>query len=148
MQTIEIYAKSGAKRLVQMESYDADLLNGQINNKDLVTVLIGDLIYSRLDIKCVLPQKENGVGARKIEVRTSDGKIFEITTDDYDPVYINEQLNSSNTITVVIGDYIFSRLDIKQIVPVKVEPTEPTPPPVEENPDGSGTTETSTEVAS
>ncbi|MDF9552936.1 hypothetical protein P5753_26285, partial [Bacillus cereus] len=50
----------------------------------------------------------------------------------YDPIYLNEQLNNSNTITVVIGDYIFSRIDVKQVVPVKEEPKEPEKPPVTE----------------
>ncbi|UBR28740.1 hypothetical protein LCG60_19170 [Bacillus sp. SD-4] len=120
MKTIEIHTQGGLKHQVQTEVYDAQVLNDQLNSNDLITVLIGDFIIQRIDVKRIIPLSISGVeGTKKVEVHTNGGKVIEITTNDYDPIFLNEQLNNSNTITVVIGDYIFSRIDIKQIVPVK-----------------------------
>ncbi|WP_144561690.1 hypothetical protein [Bacillus mycoides] len=130
MQTIEIHTQGGLKHTVQTETYDAQVLNEQLNSNDLITVLIGDFIIQRIDVKRILPLNEPIVeGTVKVEVHTNNGKIV-ISTNDYDPIFLNEQLNSNNTVTVAIGDYIFSRIDVKQIIPVK-EPeqlpvTEPT----------------------
>lgn len=126
MKIIEIHTQGGLKHKVQTEVYDAQVLNEQLNSNDLITVLIGDFIIQRIDVKRILPLNISDVeGTKKVEVHTNGGKVIEITTNDYDPIFLNEQLNSSNTITVVIGDYIFSRIDVKQIVPVKEEPKEP-----------------------
>ena len=131
MQTIEIHTQGGLKHTVQTEVYDAETLNTKLNDNDLITVLIGDFIIQRIDVKRIIPLSISDVdGTKKVEVHTNGGKVIEITTNDYDPIYLNEQLNSSNTITVVIGDYIFSRIDVKQIVPLKEEPKEPEQPPV------------------
>lgn len=134
MQIIEIHTQGGLKHKIQTESYNAQVLNDQLNNNDLITVLIDDFIIQRIDVKRILPINLPIVeGTTKLKVHTNAGKEIEITTNDYDPIYLNEQLNNNNTITVVIGDYIFSRIDVKQVVPVKEEPTEPvTPPTIEE----------------
>ncbi|MBX9160052.1 hypothetical protein [Bacillus cereus] len=145
MQTIEIHTQGGLKHTVQTEKYDAQMLNGQLNSNDLITVLIGDFIIQRIDVKRILPINLPIVeGTTKLKVHTNAGKEIEIVTNDYDPIYLNEQLNNSNTITVVIGDYIFSRIDVKQVVPVKEEPKEPEQPPVTEPPTEGGTTEPDT----
>lgn len=129
MQTIEIHTQSGLKHTVQTEKYDAQVLNEQLNSNDLITVLIGDFIIQRIDVKRILPINLPAVeGTKKLKVHTNGGKEIEIVTNDYDPIYLNEQLNNSNTITVVIGDFIFSRIDVKQIVPVKEESKEPEQP--------------------
>jgi len=133
MQTIEIYTQGGLKHKVQTEVYNAETLNTKLNDNDLITVLIGDFIIQRIDVKRIIPLNIiDTEGAKKVEVHTNAGKVIEITTRDYDPIYLNEQLNNNNTITVVIGDYIFSRIDVKQVVPVKEEPKEPEQPPVTE----------------
>lgn len=134
MQTIEIHTQGGLKHKIQTEAYNAQVLNDQLNNNDLITVLIDDFIIQRIDVKRILPINLPIVeGTTKLKVHTNAGKEIEITTNDYDPIYLNEQLNNNNTITVVIGEYIFSRIDVKQVVPVKEEPTEPvTPPTIEE----------------
>ncbi len=133
MQTIEIHTQGGLKHKVQTEVYNAEVLNTKLNDHDLITVLIGDFIIQRIDVKRIIPLSIIDVeGAKKVEVHTNAGKVIEITTNDYDPIYLNEQLNNNNTITVVIGDYIFSRIDVKQVVPVKEEPKEPEQPPVTE----------------
>ncbi|HFJ9281493.1 TPA: hypothetical protein ACGW6Z_005797 [Bacillus cereus] len=126
MKTIEIHTQGGLKHTVQTEKYDAQVLNEQLNSNDLITVLIGDFIIQRIDVKRILPINLPAVeGTKKLKVHTNGGKEIEIVTNDYDPIYLNEQLNNSNTITVVIGDYIFSRIDVKQVVPVKEEPEQP-----------------------
>ncbi|MGH1326585.1 hypothetical protein [Bacillus pretiosus] len=133
MQTIEIHTQGGLKHAVQTEKYDAQVLNEQLNSNDLITVLIGDFIIQRIDVKRILPVNLPTVeGTTILKVHTNGGKEIEIITNDYDPIYLNEQLNNNNTITVVIGDYIFSRIDVKQVVPVPVkeEPKEPENPPV------------------
>ncbi|MBR3118110.1 hypothetical protein [Bacillus paranthracis] len=134
MKTIEIHTQGGLKHQVQTEVYDAQVLNDQLNSNDLITVLIGDFIIQRIDVKRIIPLSISNVeGTKKVEVHTNGGKVIEITTNDYDPIFLNEQLNNSNTITIVIGDYIFSRIDVKQIVPVKEEPKELVTPPTEES---------------
>ena len=133
MQTIEIHTQGGLKHTVQSEKYDAQVLNEQLNSNDLITVLIGDFIIQRIDVKRILPiNLPTTEGTKKLKVHTNGGKEIEIVTNEYDPIYLNEQLNNSNTITVVIGDYIFSRIDVKQVVPVKEEQKEPEQPPVTE----------------
>ncbi|MCU5095063.1 hypothetical protein [Bacillus wiedmannii] len=133
MQTIEIHTQGGLKHTVQTETYNAQVLNDQLNSNDLITVLIGDFIIQRIDVKRILPiNLPVAEGTTKLEVHTNSGKPIVIITNDYDPIFLNEQLNSNNTITVVIGDYIFSRIDVKQVVPVKEEPKEPEQPPVTE----------------
>lgn len=120
MKTIEIHTQGGLKHKVLTEVYDAQALNDQLNSNDLITVLIGDFIIQRIDVKRIIPLSISDLeGTKKVEVHTNGGKVIEITTNDYDPIFLNEQLNNSNTVTVAIGDYIFSRIDIKQIVPVK-----------------------------
>ncbi|MGQ8855389.1 hypothetical protein [Bacillus sp. SRB_8] len=137
MQTIEIHTQGGLKHKVQAETYNAQVLNDQLNSNDLITVLIGDFIIQRIDVKRILPLDHPTVeGATKVKVHTNGGKEIEITTNDYDPIFLNEQLNNNNTITVVIGDYIFSRIDVKQVVPVKEEPKDPVTPPTTEEPPG------------
>ncbi|OFC75850.1 hypothetical protein [Bacillus thuringiensis] len=133
MQTIEIHTQGGLKHTVQTEKYDAQVLNEQLNNNDLITVLVNDFIIQRIDVKRILPiDLPNSEGTKKLKVQTNGGKEIEIITNDYDPIYLNEQLNNNNTITVVIGDYIFSRIDVKQVVPVKEELKEPEQPTTEE----------------
>jgi hypothetical protein len=133
MQTIEIHTQGGLKHKVQAETYNAQVLNDQLNSNDLITVLIGDFIIQRIDVKRILPVNLPVTeGTTKLEVHTNSGKPMVIITNDYDPIFLNEQLNNNNTITVVIGDYIFSRIDVKQVVPVKEEPKEPEQPPVAE----------------
>lgn len=69
-------------------------------------------------------------GTTKLKVHTNGGKEIEIITNDYDPIFLNEQLNNNNTVTLVIGENIFSRMNVKQVVPMKEELKEPEQPPV------------------
>ncbi|MDM5155838.1 hypothetical protein QUF88_19195 [Bacillus sp. DX1.1] len=58
MQTVEIHTHGGVKHTVQVEKYgieEAQKLNEQLNSNDVMTVLIGQLIFSKIDIKQVIP---------------------------------------------------------------------------------------------
>jgi hypothetical protein len=52
-----------------------------------------------------------------LDILCHDGSKFEVTVDSFDPIATNEILNDPNILTIVIGDIIFSRIDIKRIVP-------------------------------
>ena len=61
MNTIKVITHSGEQRVVQVEKYDiedAKLLNEQLNSNEVMTVLIGPLIFSKIDIKQVIPVEE------------------------------------------------------------------------------------------
>jgi hypothetical protein len=50
-----------------------------------------------------------------ILVNTHGGKEYEIEVESYDPVLMNDDLNNREINTVVIGDVILARIDIKSI---------------------------------
>jgi len=51
-----------------------------------------------------------------LEIRTLEGEVFEVEVEDFDVVELNDKLNDSEVNTVVIGNNIFNRFDIKRIV--------------------------------
>lgn len=56
---LRVVTHSGADEQIEVESYDPIALNEQINNIELSTVIIGNQIFSRIDIKHVKPIEEN-----------------------------------------------------------------------------------------
>ncbi|MGF2618690.1 hypothetical protein [Bacillus cereus] len=61
MQIIKIITHSGEQHVVKVEKYeveDAIKLNEQLNSNEVMTVLIGSLIFSKIEIKQVIPMKE------------------------------------------------------------------------------------------
>ncbi|HGH7178555.1 TPA: hypothetical protein ACJMKL_000695 [Bacillus luti] len=61
MNTIKVITHSGEQHVVQVEKYDiedAKMLNDQLNSNEVMTVLIGPLIFSKIDIKQVIPVEE------------------------------------------------------------------------------------------
>ncbi|MBO1515499.1 hypothetical protein [Metabacillus bambusae] len=56
-----------------------------------------------------------------LNVVTHSGQDLTIEVETYDPILLNEQLNSNDIHTVLIGNTIFSKIDIKLVVPVTVE---------------------------
>ena len=50
---LKIITHSGMEHEVEVESYDPIKLNEDLNNNDLNTVVIGDVILSRIDVKNV-----------------------------------------------------------------------------------------------
>lgn len=55
---IEIHTHSGHHLQAEVEQYNAVELNDQINNHELNTIVIGNRIFSRIDIKYVSPVEE------------------------------------------------------------------------------------------
>lgn len=60
--------------------------------------------------------------ATKIEVSTHSGDVDVIEVENYDASKINEERNS-DVEAVLIGDYSYSRIDIKNIRPVSDKTT-------------------------
>jgi len=59
-----------------------------------------------------------------IKVTTHSGDEDILTVDEFDPVEINDQLNDNELQSILIGDHIYSRIDVKNIKPIS-EPEEP-----------------------
>lgn len=57
----------------------------------------------------------------KLIILTHGGLEYEAIVEEYNAEQLNENLNSNEINTVVIGDIIISRIDVKAVVPVKVE---------------------------
>ncbi|MFS0591706.1 hypothetical protein AB1L05_08900 [Cytobacillus horneckiae] len=55
---VKITTHSGNEYLTDVESYDANDLNEKINDQSIITILIGNKIFSRIDIKFVGPVEE------------------------------------------------------------------------------------------
>lgn len=55
---LRIQTHSGEDKIVEVEEYNAIELNEKLNDIEINTVAIGDIIFSRIDIKLVLPLKE------------------------------------------------------------------------------------------
>ncbi|MDZ5606351.1 hypothetical protein U2I54_04330 [Bacillus pseudomycoides] len=152
MKTIQVYTGS-EKILVLTDDYNPVLLNEQLNNSELNTVLIGDFISSRLDVKRVVVPIENVDNAsKKAKVLLRNGQSVEIPVDnDFDIKFLNAQLNSSSVTTVLIGCNIYQKFEVAQVGLIKeeppvIEPEQPTEPPKTEEP-GEETTENQPEPA-
>jgi hypothetical protein len=50
-----------------------------------------------------------------LNVITHSGKEYETKVENYDPVRINEDTNNLELNTVLIGDVILSRIDVKGV---------------------------------
>lgn len=66
----------------------------------------------------------------KLKITTHSGNEYEAIVDDYNAEQLNENLNNNEINTVVIGDIIISRIDVKAVVPTEeieevVEEVEP-----------------------
>ena len=57
----------------------------------------------------------------KLKVFTHNSGEFETTVEEYNAAEVNRQLNSNDVNTVVIGDHILSRIDVKVIHKVEEE---------------------------
>jgi NADPH-dependent glutamate synthase beta subunit-like oxidoreductase len=59
MIALKVITHSGQEFYVEVESYDPISLNEQINNYDIITLVLGNVIISRLDIKAIFPIDES-----------------------------------------------------------------------------------------
>jgi hypothetical protein len=55
----------------------------------------------------------------KLQILTHDGKEYNVDIENYDPVVLNSQLNDNQVNTVLIGDKIFSRISVKEVIPIE-----------------------------
>ena len=55
---LKIITHAGVEYEVTVDSYDPIALNDQLNNHELNTVAIGEIIISRIDVKNVVPVTE------------------------------------------------------------------------------------------
>lgn len=58
MVKLKVLTHGGKEYEVSVESYDSVVLNEQLNNAELNTVAIGELVISRIDVKNVVPVLE------------------------------------------------------------------------------------------
>ena len=65
----------------------------------------------------------------KVKVFMHSGEDYEIEVDSYNPVELNEQRNNETISSILIGDYSLSRINIRDVIPIKQEETEE---PIEE----------------
>lgn len=51
----------------------------------------------------------------KLNILTHSGGNDILEVNSYDPIALNEQINNDRILTIVIGNNIYSRIDIKNI---------------------------------
>ncbi|RHW37329.1 hypothetical protein D1B31_16325 [Neobacillus notoginsengisoli] len=51
----------------------------------------------------------------RLRILTHNSGEFETDVEEFDPVSLNEELNSPEINTVVIGNVILSRIDVKNV---------------------------------
>lgn len=56
-----VYLNNGKEHIVTVTQYDKEKINEDLNNQQLTTVIIGDMIFNRHSIIMVAPQKETTV---------------------------------------------------------------------------------------
>lgn len=52
-----------------------------------------------------------------LTILTHSGNNYEVSVETYNAEEINEKLNNDTLNTIVLGDVILSRIDVKTIVP-------------------------------
>ena len=57
----------------------------------------------------------------KLRVTMHTGEEYEITVENYDPVELNDKRNNEMLSSILIGDYSLSRINIRDVVPLKAE---------------------------
>lgn len=72
----------------------------------------------------------------QLKISTHGGNEYEAVVEEYNPAELNQELNNHEINTVCIGDIILSRIDVKAVVPVKVEIEEIPEEIIEEQTDG------------
>ena len=53
-----------------------------------------------------------------LKIETHDGKSYEKSVDSYDAITLNEQLNNNELNSVVFGDLVISRINVKSVNPI------------------------------
>ena len=69
----------------------------------------------------------------ELRVTMHTGEEYEITVENYDPVELNDKRNNEMLSSILIGDYSLSRINIRDVVPLKAkEPIQEDAPTEEE----------------
>lgn len=72
----------------------------------------------------------------RVKVTTHSGESYETVIESYDPIKLNSDLNDIQLNTVLIGDVILAKIDVKGVFklpdPLEEPVDEPTEEPVEE----------------
>lgn len=55
----------------------------------------------------------------KLKILTHNSGEYETSVEEFDPIALNAQLNDSEINTVVIGDKILSKIDVKVVSPIE-----------------------------
>lgn len=63
----------------------------------------------------------------KLKITTHSGAEHITEVEEYKPAEINEQLNKNEINTIMLGEIILSRIDVKSVVPVEVPHSEEEP---------------------
>jgi hypothetical protein len=56
---LHVSTHSGEDTIVEVENYNANELNEKLNDNSINTVAIGNVIFSRIDVKLVKPREQN-----------------------------------------------------------------------------------------
>ncbi|TCJ01598.1 hypothetical protein [Cytobacillus praedii] len=56
-----VYLNNGKENVVTVVQYDKEKINEDLNNQQLTTVIIGDMIFSRHSVVMVAPQNETSI---------------------------------------------------------------------------------------
>ena len=59
----------------------------------------------------------------KLSIETHDGNTYEEEVESYDAAALNESLNDDQLNTVVLGELVISRINVKSVKPIE-EPDE------------------------
>lgn len=57
MITLDISTHGGENHTVEVDEYDAVATNDLTNDETLNTIVLGDVVISRIDIKAIVPRK-------------------------------------------------------------------------------------------
>ncbi len=55
---------------------------------------------------------------RKLKVETHDRQSFMVEVEEYEPNKLAEEIDNTDKLTIVIGELIISRINIKTVFPV------------------------------
>lgn len=66
----------------------------------------------------------------KLKVYMHSGEEYEIEVDEYNATELNEQRNDETISSILIGEYSLSRINIRDVIPIKENA--PTEEPIEE----------------
>ena len=68
----------------------------------------------------------------RVKVTTHSGESYETEIESYDPIKLNSDLNDIQLNTVLIGDVILAKIDVKGVFKLPDPPEEPVDEPTEE----------------